>query len=179
MKIFVETERFILRELFSTDVNGMFELDSDPEVHLYLGNKTVTTKDESAAMITNIRQQYLDYGIGRWAVIDKKTNEFVGWCGIKFITEETNNHKDFYDVGYRLIKRFWGKGIATETASACLKYVFEERGFKEVFALAAVENVGSNKILKKIGMQFIETFDYDGENENWYKMEREDFFKKG
>ena len=178
MKVFAETERFILRELLPSDVDGMFELDADPEVHKYLGNKTVSIKDESAVIISTIRQQYLDYGIGRWAVVDKKTEEFVGWCGIKFITEETNNHINFYDIGYRLQKRFWGKGIATETASACLKYAFEELDFKEVYALTAVDNAGSNKILKKIGMRFIENFDYHGEDENWYRIERKDFFKK-
>ena len=39
-----------------------------------------------------VRQQYRDHGIGRWAVIDKKTNEFIGWTGLKFVTELTNNH---------------------------------------------------------------------------------------
>src|SRR5690606_254622 len=115
MKIFVTTHRLILREILPTDLEGMFELDSDPEVHRFLGNQPVKTMEESKALINYIRQQYIDHGIGRWAITDKQTGEFMGWTGLKFVTKETNNHKDYYDLGYRLIKRFWGKGIATET----------------------------------------------------------------
>lgn len=93
MKIFAETERLILREILPSDIDGMFELDSDPEVHKYLGNKPVTTREQISDAINFIRQQYIDNGIGRWAIIDKKTNDFIGWTGLKFVTELTNNHK--------------------------------------------------------------------------------------
>jgi ribosomal-protein-alanine N-acetyltransferase len=71
MKIFAETERLILREIVPSDLDGMFELDSDPEVHQYLGNKTVSDKNQIAQTINFVRQQYTDRGIGRWAIIDK------------------------------------------------------------------------------------------------------------
>ena len=89
MKIFAETKRLILREILLTDIDGMFELDSDPEVHRYLGNKPVSDKDQIIKVINFIRQQYLDNGIGRWAIIDKKTNNFIGWTGLKFVTDMT------------------------------------------------------------------------------------------
>lgn len=178
MQVIVETERFFLREILPTDIDGMFELDADPEVHRYLGNKPVTSREQSKEMIDFIRQQYIDNGIGRWAIIDKKTNDFIGWTGLKFITEWTNNHKDFYDVGYRLIKRYWGQGIATETAKASLTYAFNTLQTNQVYAMAAVENLGSNKILQKIGLTFIESFDLDGINVNWYKIERTEYEKR-
>lgn len=78
MKIFAETERLILREILPTDIDGMLALDSDPEVHKYLGNKPISSRNQAAAIIEFIRQQYVDNGIGRWAIIDKKTNDFVG-----------------------------------------------------------------------------------------------------
>jgi len=86
MKIFAETERLLLREMFPSDVDGMYELDSDPDVHRYLGNKPVIDKDQIIDVINLIRQQYIDNGIGRWAIIDKKNNEFIGWTGLKFVT---------------------------------------------------------------------------------------------
>lgn len=178
MKIFVETERLILREILSTDVDGLFELDSDPEVHRYLGNKPVTTKDQIVEVIKFIREQYIDNGIGRWAIIDKKTNEFIGWTGLKFVTIKTNNHINYYDLGYRLIKNYWGKGIATETAFASLEYAFSKLNAKEVYAMAECENTGSNKILNKIGLTFIETFDLDGIKNSWYKIDRKEFENK-
>ncbi len=178
MKIFAETERLILREILSTDVDGMYELDSDPEVHKYLGNKPVKSKEETVDVINFIRQQYIDNGIGRWAIIDKKTNEFLGWTGLKLMTKETNNHKNYYDLGYRLIKKYWGRGIATESAFASLQYAFDKLAVKEVYAIADCENSGSNDILKKVGLNFVETFDYNGIKHNWYKIDKVGFENK-
>lgn len=178
MKIITETERLIIREILPTDVDGMFELHSDPEVHIYLGNQTITTKAKIIEIIDFVRQQYVDYGVGRWAIIDKETNEFVGWTGLEFVTKEINNHKNYYDLGYRLIKKFWGQGIATETAFASLDYAFDKLNSKEVYAMANCENQGSNKILKKVGLKFIESFDYEGVKHNWYKVDRIEYQNK-
>jgi len=171
MKIFAETERVILRELVETDDIGMFELDADPEVHRYLGNKPLTTIEQSQKEIGFIRQQYIDFGIGRWAVIEKTTGNFLGWSGLKLNTKEVNKHSHFYDIGYRLIKKFWGKGYATESAIAALDYGFNELNLQTIYGMADVENTGSNKVLKKIGLTYMETFDYSGILHNWYKME--------
>ena len=65
----IETERLILRELRMSDLEGMFELDADPEVHKYLGNKPLITKEESQKMIEDIICQYKECGMGRWATI--------------------------------------------------------------------------------------------------------------
>lgn len=178
IKVFSETERFILREILPTDVDKLFELDSDPEVHRYLGNSPVTGKDQIIDVINFIRQQYVDNGIGRWAIIDKKTNDFIGWTGLKFVTDLTNNHKNYYDLGYRLIKKYWGQGIATETALASLNYAFDKLNANEVYAMADCENDSSNKILNKIGLSFIETFDFDGIKHNWYKIDKTEYKNK-
>lgn len=178
MKIFIETERLILREILPKDIDGLFQLDSDPEVHRYLGNKPVTDKNQIVEVINFIRQQYIDNGIGRWAIIDKNTNQFIGWAGLKFVKDLTNNHKNYYDLGYRLIKKYWGQGIATETAIASLNYAFDKLNADEVYAMADCENDGSNKILRKIGLNFIEKFNLDGIEHNWYKIERKEYENK-
>lgn len=175
VKIFAETERFILREIIPTDIDGMFELDSDPEVHKYLGNKPITEREQISDVINFIRQQYLDNGIGRWAIIDKETYDFIGWTGLKFVSDLTNNHKNYYDLGYRLIKKYWGQGIATETAIASLDFAFEQLNAEEVYAIADCENVGSNKILKKVGLNFIERFELEGIEHNWYKIDKNQY----
>ena len=178
MKIFAETERFILREILPTDVEGFFEMDSDPEVHSYLGNKPVKSRAQVVEIIEFIRQQYIDHGIGRWAIVDKETNDFIGWTGLKFISELTNNHKYYYDLGYRLLRKYWGKGIATETALASLNYAFGEMKLDEVIGIADCENVASNKVVRKAGLRFIEGFDYDGTPHNWYKIDKWQFENK-
>ena len=78
VRIFAETERLILREILPSDVDGMYELDSDPEVHKYLGNKTITNKEQNIEIIDSIRRQYKENGIGRFAILDKKTHDFMG-----------------------------------------------------------------------------------------------------
>ncbi|GAB5465248.1 MAG: GNAT family N-acetyltransferase [Candidatus Kapaibacteriales bacterium] len=178
MKIFAETERLILREILPSDIDGMFELDSDPEVHKYLGNKPITKKEEVVAIIDSVRQQYVDNGIGRFAIVDKKTNVFLGWTGLKLETKCTNNHQNYFDLGYRLIRKYWGKGIATESAIASLDYAFNELNLGKVYAAASIENVGSNKILQKIGLNFIETFYYEDIKCNWYKLDKNEYVIK-
>ena len=175
VKVFAETERFVLREILPSDIEGMFELDSDASVHQFLGNKPVTARQESLDMIHFIRQQYIDHGIGRWAIIDKSTNEFVGWSGLKFVTETINNHSNFYDLGYRLIKKYWGRGIATETAVASLQYAFEKIGATEVYAMTDFWNQNSQNILIKVGLRKQESFIFEGTQHNWFRINKEEY----
>jgi ribosomal-protein-alanine N-acetyltransferase len=172
MKIFAETERLILRELLPEDAIGMFEMDGDPEVHLFLGNKPVLSIEQSKADIEFIRKQYLDNGIGRWAVIEKENNHFIGWAGLKLMTETCNNHSNYYDLGYRFSKRFWGKGYATETAIATRDYGFKELNLDEIIGIADINNLGSIHVLEKTGLKKVSIFDYHGVNHHWMRVEK-------
>jgi RimJ/RimL family protein N-acetyltransferase len=178
MKIYAETDRLILREVISTDIDGFFELDSDPDVHKYLGKTPIIYNEKLVEVIDFIRKQYEENGIGRWAIIDKKTNAFIGWTGLKFVTEETNNHINYYDLGYRIIQKYWGQGIATEAAIASLKYAFSNLDTEEVYAITNCKNRASNHILYKIGFSYIEKFMLDGAKHNWYKIKKSDFEKR-
>ncbi|MGK9127151.1 GNAT family N-acetyltransferase [Olivibacter sp. SA151] len=175
MKTYLETDRLTLREIVPEDADGMFELDSDHEVHKYLGNNPVKNKEEARKNIDFIRQQYIENKIGRWAVVERSSNQFIGWAGLKLIKETINNHIDYYDLGYRLIKKFWGRGYATEAAKATLSYGFDKLNLPEIFAIADCNNTGSNKILTKIGMTHEEVFFLNGIKCNWYRIGREEF----
>lgn len=172
MTIKIETERLYLREIIPSDVNGLFELDSNPAVHTYLGNNPISKIEEAEDYIKTLHQQYKENGIGRWAVIDKITGEFIGWSGIKLIREPMNNHQNFYEIGYRLIERYWGKGIATETTNALLNYAFENLKTDKVYAICHIENLGSKNVLLKSGLKLIETFDYEGAEHNWFELNK-------
>ena len=84
VKIYAETERLILREVLDSDLEGFFELDSNPEVHKYLGKKPIKTKEQSREAIQFIRNQYKERGIGRFAAVEKSSGDFIGWTGLKF-----------------------------------------------------------------------------------------------
>ncbi len=178
MKIITKTERLIIREIDPSDTDAMLELHSDPEVHRYLGNKTITSRDEIIDAIKSLRKQYADFGVGRWAMINKKTDEFIGWTGLQFVRESINNHKDFYDLGYRLLKKFWGQGFATESAIASVDYAFNKLGATEIYAMADIDNENSNKILKNVGLRFIESFDNEGIKHNWFKLTSSEYERK-
>ena len=83
MKFYLETERLILREIQENDIESMFELDSNSQVHQYLGNNPITTKDQAIKNISFIREQYKERGIGRFAAIEKQSGKFIGWSGLK------------------------------------------------------------------------------------------------
>ncbi len=170
MKEPIETERLLLREIQMSDVDGIFELESNPNVHLYVGNKPITHIDQSRAYIEFIHKQYKDFGTGRWAVILKETNEFLGWSGIKFITNEINNHKDFYEIGYRFIEKHWGKGYATEAGKAFVDYAFNVMKVDAVYAYADAGNENSRRILEKLGLRYVNSFEYEEELEVWYEL---------
>lgn len=168
MNIRFESERFIMRDIEESDLEGMFLLETDPEVYKYLGMPPLKTKEDTLKIIGYIRKQYEENGIGRSAVIDKATNEFVGWSGLK-LEDEVRDFK-YYDLGYRFRREFWGKGIASETAIASVKYGLETLKLKEICGAAELENIASNKILQKAGLQFVEEFEFEGKMHNWYKL---------
>ena len=173
MEALVETERLILREILPEDEAAFFELDSDPEVHQYLGKRPVQNIEQIRIVINYIREQYKENGIGRWAVVTKSDNAFIGWAGLKLFTDEVNGHIDFYELGYRFMKKHWGKGYATEAAKAIVKYGFEELELDEIYGMTDPQNETSKKVLEKVGLKYIETFDFLGEPADWFMISRE------
>lgn len=171
MQIFIETPRLLLREIVEADAEQLLEMERDPEVHRYIGNHPLTKLEQAQAAIQWIRKQYRENGIGRWAVIDKASGDLVGWSGLKY--EQHVREWSYYDLGYRLKRKYWGRGIATETAIESLKYGFTVLKLPEICAAAHVENKASNAVLQKVGMQLVDTFVFDGEEHNWYVLGKE------
>ncbi len=180
----LETKRLLLRKIAVSDAEAMYRMEIDPEVHKYVGRKPVTDMSQILEAIAFINEQYVCNGVGRMAVVDKQTNEFVGWCGLKLFRETINGHSNFYDLGYRFVRAHWGKGYATESAAAVCDHAFN-LATNELFAMTDVGNTASKNVLEKIGFRYIETFNYDAtitaswrtgaEPTNWYRLERKDY----
>ncbi|MCL6296254.1 GNAT family N-acetyltransferase [Jejuia spongiicola] len=178
MTFYIETERLILRGLRTTDLDGMFELDSNPEVHRYLGNKPVKTKAESQKMLNSIINQYKERGIGRFAAIEKATGNFIGWSGIRLNTEyNMNGYTKYYDIGYRLIPKYWGKGYATESGKAAVNYAFNVLKLTKLYGITEMENQASHNALLKIGLHYVEDFYFEEEQLDlrWYELKKENY----
>ncbi len=174
----IETERLILRKFFSSDAEDMFRLDTDKMVHRYLGNTMNKSIDDAKKNINSIIQQYNDNGIGRWAAIEKSSGKFIGWSGLKLNNDIViNGHNDIYDIGYRLLPKFWGMGYATESSLASLDYGFNVLNLDTIYAITHIENEASHKVLLKLGLDFINTFELKDEEFllRWYQLKSKDY----
>jgi len=152
MSTIIETDRLILRELATEDAREIYNLNQDPEVVKYVKSSPFESIDDARVFLEGY-DRYKKEGMGRWACIIKETNEFIGWCGL--IMEESGD----VDLGFRLYRKNWGNGYATEAAKACLKYGFEELGLKRIVASALAENKASINVIEKLGMTFVKYFE--------------------
>ena len=150
MHIIFETERLILRRFTEADAGLLFYLNSDPEILKYLHEPPLKDKSDSLDKLKNIILPQYERNLGRWAIHQKENNEFIGWCGLKYLPEP-----DEIDLGYRFVKTAWGKGFATEAAKQTLAYGFNTLQLKTITGRAHIENIASQKVLEKIGMQFV------------------------
>jgi RimJ/RimL family protein N-acetyltransferase len=163
MKI-LETERLYLRKMTIKDAENVYLLNLDWDVLKYTGDQPFESIESAKQFLENYNH-YRKYNFGRWAVIHKTTNEFLGWCGLKYTPE-----LDEYDIGFRFLKKYWNRGFATESAKACLNLGFNKYQITEIVGRAMVDNIGSIKVLKKIGLTFYKKFNFDGENGLIYKV---------
>ncbi len=176
MKVHLTTQRFILRDLEHSDAEGLFKLDSDPRVHEFLGKNPLTKLEQAKEVIEMVRSQYAMNSIGRWAVDDRITGQFLGWCGLKY--EENVRDFSYIDIGYRFKPEFWGKGIATETAEATLRYGFEQLNLERICGAADANHEASLSVLKKIGLLYLEPFTFDGLPCSFYGLEYEEWLNQ-
>ncbi|VEH19173.1 anhydro-N-acetylmuramic acid kinase [Chryseobacterium nakagawai] len=166
MKKVLETDRLLLRELTIEDAYHFYELNANPNVIQYTGDSPFENEEEALIFLQNY-EDYSENGYGRWAVIDKSTTEFLGWCGLKY-----DIFKDETDIGFRFFERNWSKGLATESAAACLKYGFDQLHLEKIVGRAMAENIASIKVLQKLGLTFDKEFDFEGHKGVIYSIEK-------
>lgn len=150
MTIRLETPRLYLREFTIEDAQLLIDLNSNPNVTRYTGDGPVKDLAEAKRILTDIILPQYKNKMGRWAVHLKSNNEFIGWCGLKFIAEENE-----IDLGYRFFENHWGKGYASESAKAVLEYGVNTLKLKNIIARAAKDNVASINVIKKLGMVYL------------------------
>ena len=150
MNIILETPRLILRQFTEADALAIKQLNSEPGVLKYIPEPIPASEEAALKIIVDIILPQYKNNLGRWAVHTKTNNEFIGWCGLKWI-KETNE----IDLGYRFKPAAWGKGYATEAAQYTLNYGLQQLQLKKIVAHAHIDNIASQKVLEKIGMQFV------------------------
>lgn len=143
------TERLILRPFSLDNAKDIYELNGDPDVMKYTGDQPFGNIAEAREFISNYNH-FEKWKRGRWGVFLRENNTFIGWCGLKY-HEDTGET----DLGYRLKKVNWGKGYGTEAASICITDGFTRLHLQRIYAEAYAENIGSIRIMEKVGMKFL------------------------
>ena len=161
-----ETKRLILRELMPSDAESFYDLNADPAVLRYTGDQAFASIEEAKTFLLNY-EDYRKNGFGRWAVMHKDKDMFIGWCGLKL------NEEKQIDLGFRFFQRFWGNGFATEAAMASLAFGFNSLDLDEIVGRASIDNLASIRVLEKIGMHYWKTESCEGiHNARYYRISR-------
>ncbi len=155
--IHVETSRLILRDWIEADLEPFRRLNADEEVMRYF--PAILSSEETNAFYEAIQSEIKECGFGLYAVEVKDSNEFIGFIGFHRATFQAD-FTPCIEIGWRLKKEAWGKGYATEGASACLEYGFSELGLQEVYSFTADMNRPSQNVMIKAGMSFVKVFDH-------------------
>jgi [ribosomal protein S5]-alanine N-acetyltransferase len=144
------TERLFLREHVEEDWRAMREMDTDPEVQRYRGG-IIVSEDRTREYVRWTLTLAQDPSRTRYpfAIILRAEDRLIGACGLNI----TNREFREAEVWYVLQRHRWGNGYITEAAGALLQYGFEELGLHRIWAQCVPENVGSARVMEKIGMQ--------------------------
>jgi [ribosomal protein S5]-alanine N-acetyltransferase len=145
----IKTKRFLLRDFQAEDWTAVHMYAADPDVVQYMdwgpNSEDETKKFIDLAIKSSQFKPRMDFEL---AIIDSDTNELIGGAGIHIANAQ---HRAGW-MGYCLNKKYWGKGFATEAATALLSFGFTQLGLHRIYAAVFPGNTASANVLKKIGM---------------------------
>ncbi len=147
----IETDRLYLREMKDDDFDPCKAFLSDPEV-MYAYEHGFDD-DEVRRWIEQNKKRYEDDGFGLWMMVDKKTGEAIGDCGI---TWQLLDNEPVLEIGYHLRKDKWHQHYASEAAKACKKYAFEHLKADRITSIIRDTNTASQNVATANGMKPVE-----------------------
>jgi RimJ/RimL family protein N-acetyltransferase len=150
-----KSERLGFRNWLADDIKTMTDINSNPEVMEFF--PSVQSEQETAEFIDRMQKHFLEGGFCYFAVDKLENNEFIGFVGLFKQTFESD-FTPCIDIGWRLTRKEWNKGFATEGARRCLDFAFKQLQLEKVNAVAPVLNSRSEQVMKKIGMKKVKTF---------------------
>lgn len=151
MAMEIETERLLLRRWRADDVDALAPMYADPEVMRFIRDGKVRTREETAAAIAAYEQAWDAVGFGLFAVELRDGGELAGWVGLaepEFLPEIM----PAVEIGWRLGRPYWGRGIATEAAREVLRFAFAYARLPRVVSVCQVDNAASLRVVRRLGM---------------------------
>ena len=152
------TQRLILRSWRDSDRQPFADMSEDADVMEYL--RPLATRDACDAWIDFQIDHQSAHGFCLWALASRASGIFMGAAGllhVRFAARFT----PAVEVGWRLARPFWGRGLAVEAARAALQFGFEEISLTQLVAHASVRNDRSRRLMAKLGMSHDCTEDFD------------------
>jgi RimJ/RimL family protein N-acetyltransferase len=147
-RVVFETPRLIGRHLVAADAEPMFAVYGDAGAMRWVGDGNPLERERCVRWIDVTHRNYERYGYGMTALLDRTTHDVVGFIGLVH-----PNGQPEAELKYALRRACWGRGLATEAASARLAYAAAVLGLYHVIATAAPEHVVSHRVLLKAGLQ--------------------------
>jgi len=160
----LETARTILRPFEESDAEAAFAWFSDAEVMRYIPNGADASSEDSRARIARYRAHEAKHGFSKWLILDKVTGRPIGDSGFYTLSGGELHGKPRPELGYRLTRQEWGRGLATEVATRWLEVAAPWYGFTKVFAFAHPEHHASLHVIQKLGFTY-------SHRETFYGME--------
>ncbi len=148
----IKTERLVLRPIRESDYNDVFEFASKEEVAKYVSWNTHKSKEDSKALCKMWVSQYENGERYHWAIT--MGGKMIGNIEVVKIVNDCTY------LGWQVDSALWNKGIMTEAASAVRDFLFNEVGFSALYATYITENIGSGRVMQKIGMKPITAEEY-------------------
>lgn len=146
----LETDRLILRKFNFNDINAMYNnWATDTKVTRYMTHSTYNNKEEVSKKIDKWVEEYKSMSFYRWAIELKMNKELIGYISAGNSKENIKS----IDLGYCIGSRWWNQGIVTEAGTAVIKYLFEQIGYNRIVARCAKDNIGSERVMQKLGMK--------------------------
>ncbi len=165
---FFETERLFLKPMDEKDAAFLLQVVNSPKWLQYIGDRNLHTEEEAAAYIKEKITTQLDrLGYGNNVVIQKENNIPVGACGLY-----DRPGLPVVDIGFAFLEKYEGKGYGFESASRLLQAGKEDFGIEKVCAITVKENLTSQKLLVKLGLQFIKMIKLDKDKEELMYYEK-------
>lgn len=152
-KTIAETDRLIIRNWTQNDIEPYAAIIGDPDVMKYIGHGRPRPYEEAILAVKKYIGQIESQGWARFAVVLKKTNTIIGFCGY----DHYNGELDF---GWRLGKAHWGKGYATEAAKEVFRLGVEVFDFPRIVCISYKDNTASINVIEKLGLAFEKEFDF-------------------
>ncbi len=169
MELITETARLLIRPLSLEDVPALSAILGDPEV---MKHSVRGVCDEAATrqFVEWCLASYESQGVGPWALVERDSSALVGFCGIG---PERVGDTEEINLGYRLARRFWGRGLATESAHAVLTYAFEVKGCESVVVIIEPAHLASLRVAGKCGFHRYQEIEFHGRPVRLYRMTRD------